>query len=158
MVGSGRILQKGKAYKATDRIEKRNSCWTYSGKGCFQKQRKQRLSLQKGHPTMVTKDFKERIEELKKKKDAFIIAHYYQRHEIQEVADFIGDSLELSKKAAQIKNNLIVFCGVYFMAELAKILAPHKKVLIPYKKAGCLLADMAEVRELREKKKELYQF
>ncbi len=103
---------------------------------------------------MVTKDFKERIEELKKKKDAFIIAHYYQRHEIQEVADFIGDSLELSKKAAQIKNNLIVFCGVYFMAEIAKILAPHKKVLIPYKKAGCLLADMAEVRELREKKKE----
>ncbi len=98
--------------------------------------------------------FKKKINKLKKEKDAFIMAHYYQRYEIQEVADFIGDSLELSRMAEKIEQPTIVFCGVYFMAEIAKILAPHKKVLIPYRKAGCLLADMAEVRELKEVKRE----
>ncbi len=98
--------------------------------------------------------FREEIERLKKEKDAFIIAHYYQREEIQEVADFIGDSLELSRRCKEIPNKIIVFCGVYFMAEIAKVLAPEKKVLIPYRNAGCILADMAtpdEVLELKRK-------
>ncbi len=98
-------------------------------------------------------DFKERIQRLKREKDAFIIAHYYQRREIQEVADFIGDSLELSRKCTEIPNRIIVFCGVYFMAEIAKILAPEKKVLIPYRNAGCLLADMAIPEEIEKAKK-----
>ncbi len=99
------------------------------------------------------RDFAERVKRLKEEKDAFIIAHYYQRREIQEVADFIGDSLELSRRCTQIPNSTIVFCGVTFMAEIAKILSPQKRVLIPYRCAGCLLADMAipeEVRRLKE--------
>lgn len=106
---------------------------------------------------MNIQDFKKEVNRLKKEKDAFIMAHYYQRYEIQEVADFIGDSLELSRMAEKIEQSTIVFCGVYFMAEIAKILAPHKKVVIPYRKAGCLLADMAEVRELRELKERMPQ-
>ncbi len=95
-------------------------------------------------------NFFERIERLKREKDAFIIAHYYQRPEIQEVADFIGDSLELSRICKDIKNSTIVFCGVTFMAQIAKILAPDKRVLIPYMNAGCLLADMVSVDELKK--------
>ncbi len=104
------------------------------------------MPLQEGQPEKLrgpVMDFRSRIQQLKEEKDAFILAHYYQRREIQEVADFIGDSLELSRKCADIPNSTIVFCGVYFMAEIAKILAPGKRVLIPYKNAGCLLADMA---------------
>ncbi|WP_432221971.1 quinolinate synthase NadA [Flavobacterium sp. TMP13] len=84
---------------------------------------------------------KEKISALKKAKNAIILAHYYQEEDIQEVADFVGDSLELAKKAAQTDADIIVFAGVYFMAETAKILNPTKKVVLPDLNAGCSLAD-----------------
>lgn len=94
-----------------------------------------------------------RIEELKKKHNAIIIAHNYQIGEVQDVADFVGDSLELSQKAAQIESDIIVFCGVHFMAETAAILSPQKTVLLPEKDAGCPMADMITASDMREWKK-----
>lgn len=96
----------------------------------------------------------EAIKKLKKEKNALILAHYYAPLEIWEVADAIGDSLELSRKAAQATEDLIVFCGVRFMAESAKILNPDKKVLLPVADAGCPMADMITAEQLRALKAE----
>ena len=96
---------------------------------------------------------REEIVRLKQKKGAIIFAHNYQSDEIQDIADIVGDSLELSRLAAQVEASLIVFAGVYFMAETAKILAPDKKVIVPEPQAGCPLAEMATRAELQALKK-----
>ncbi len=94
------------------------------------------------------KNIQHAIRDLASKKNAVILAHYYQRAEIQDVADFIGDSLALAQKAAQTNADILVMCGVHFMAETAKILCPNKKVLIPDSTAGCSLADSCKAEDL----------
>lgn len=96
----------------------------------------------------------DQIKKLKAEKKALILCHNYQRPEIYEVADFIGDSLELCRKAQAVNAPLIIFCGVYFMAESAAVLNPGSKVVIPDKKAGCALSDMITDEKLRERKKQ----
>jgi quinolinate synthetase complex, A subunit len=97
-------------------------------------------------------DLVKEIERLKKEKNAIILAHFYQEKEIQEIADYLGDSLKLAQIAMNTDADIIVFCGVHFMAETAKILNPEKKVLLPVLKAGCLMADMISSDELRNYK------
>ncbi|MDD3777129.1 MAG: quinolinate synthase NadA [Actinomycetota bacterium] len=92
------------------------------------------------------------ISQLKKEKNAVIIAHNYQIGEVQDIADFVGDSLQLSIKAAQTDSDIIVFCGVRFMAETAKILSPGRMVLLPDRYSGCPMADMINAQQLEELK------
>ncbi len=89
------------------------------------------------------------IRRWKKEKNAVILAHYYQNDDIQEIADYVGDSLALAQTAAKTNADIIVFCGVHFMAETAKILSPEKKVLLPNLNAGCIMADMINAERLK---------
>jgi quinolinate synthase len=97
---------------------------------------------------------KDEVLKLKKEKDIVILAHNYQVPEVQDVADFVGDSLGLSKQAARVKQKTILFCGVHFMAETAAIVSPDKRVLIPDLEAGCSLSDSITIDQLRKWKKE----
>jgi len=98
------------------------------------------------------KELVRKIKELKKKRNAIILAHNYQLPEVQDIADFRGDSLELSRIAAKTDAEVIVFCGVYFMAETASILSPDKKVIMPDTSAGCPMANMMNADDLRKLK------
>src|SRR5215475_8712301 len=93
-------------------------------------------------------EFRDQILSLKREKNAVILSHNYQLPEVQEVADFVGDSLALSRNAAKTSADIIVFCGVHFMAETASIISPEKQVLIPDLDAGCSLADSINASEL----------
>lgn len=95
-------------------------------------------------------DLKKEIERLKKEQDAVVLAHYYQKGEIQDVADYIGDSLALARIAAGLPNKVIVLCGVHFMGETAKILCPEKVVIVPDVNAGCSLADSCPADEFEK--------
>lgn len=99
-------------------------------------------------------DIRAKIESLKEQKRAIILAHYYTSPEVQQVADFVGDSLALSQKAAEADADIILFAGVRFMAETAKVLSPSKKVLLPVVEAGCSLADSCDAAELARMKSE----
>src|ERR687884_2130321 len=101
-----------------------------------------------------TKDIIEEIQRLKRERNAVLLAHNYQRDEIQDIADVVGDSLGLSQAAARTNADVIVFCGVHFMAETAAILCPDKTVLIPDLKAGCSLASTINSTELKKWKEE----
>ena len=92
----------------------------------------------------------EKINELRDKKNAVILAHNYQIPEVQDIADHVGDSLGLSRIAAKTDADIIVFCGVHFMAETASILSPEKKVLLPDLEAGCSLADSINIDQLKD--------
>ena len=99
---------------------------------------------------MSKQEISDRIAQLKKERNAVILAHNYQLGEVQDIADYVGDSLGLSQKAAAAGEQVIVFCGVHFMAETASILSPTKTVLLPEISAGCPMADMITAEELRE--------
>lgn len=114
-------------------------------------------SLEKGYldiPIDFSLDLFAEINKLKKEKNAIILAHYYQDADIQDIADYIGDSLGLSQEAAKTDADIIVFAGVHFMAETAKILSPSKKVLLPDLRAGCSLADSCPAEKFEEFKKQ----
>ena len=98
----------------------------------------------------MTNQLSEKILKLKKEKNAIILAHLYQIPEVQEIADYVGDSYYLSQVARDAKEDLIIFCGVKFMAESAKVLSPEKTVILPAPNAGCPMADMAEVEDVEE--------
>ena len=99
-------------------------------------------------------ELKQKILKLKSEKNAVIFAHYYTRPEIQEIADFIGDSLALAQQATRVQANILVMCGVHFMGETMKILCPEKKVLVPDMAAGCSLADSCRAEDLADFRKE----
>src|SRR3990170_7001107 len=103
--------------------------------------------------TMVT-TWQDEVRQLARERDAVVLAHNYMRPEIQDVADHVGDSLALSRIAARTAASTIVFCGVHFMAETAKILSPDKTVLVPTAEAGCSLADTIDAAQLRSWKAE----
>jgi quinolinate synthase len=105
--------------------------------------------------TDPTTELAERIARLKRQRNAVILAHNYQLGEVQDIADFVGDSLELSRRATQVEADVIVFCGVTFMAETAKLLNPQRTVLIPDPMAGCPMCEMAPVGEVQARKAEL---
>jgi quinolinate synthase len=103
---------------------------------------------------LTTSTWQDEVRRLAREQDAVVLAHNYQLPEIQDVADFVGDSLALSRIAAQTEASTIIFCGVHFMAETAKILSPDKRVLIPTAQAGCSLADTIDAEQLRAWKAE----
>jgi quinolinate synthase len=103
---------------------------------------------------MTTEELNKRINKLRKEKNAVILAHNYQVPEIQDIADYVGDSLGLAQQAAKTDAEVIVFCGVHFMAETASVISPNKKVLIPSLAAGCSLADTMDADQLRAWKAE----
>lgn len=113
--------------------------------------------IEKGYvdePVDKTLDLKKEIRRLCEEKDAIVLAHYYTVGDVQDVADFIGDSLALARKAAQTDAKIILMCGVHFMAETCKILSPDKLVLAPDLRAGCSLADSCRAEDLRQYKAE----
>ncbi len=107
-----------------------------------------------GVDDIVQLSLSKKILELKRQKNAVLLAHYYQYPEIQEIADFVGDSLALSKKASETNADIILFAGVHFMGETAKLLSPHKKVIIPDLAAGCSLADSCSAADLEKLRNE----
>src|SRR3954454_17383149 len=105
--------------------------------------------------TALATDIYEEIESLKVREDATILAHYYQDGEIQDIADFTGDSLKLARAATRVDSSTIVFCGVHFMAETAKMLNPEKRVLLPDLQAGCSLAESCPAPALAKRQEQL---
>ena len=103
---------------------------------------------------MTKEEMYEQINKWKKEKNAIILAHYYQCGDIQDIADYVGDSLALARKASQTDAKIIVFCGVHFMAETAKLLSPEKKVLLPVMEAGCVMANMMDESEIKKYREE----
>ena len=110
--------------------------------------------LEKANSREVKQKLREKVLRLKKERNAYIVAHNYQNYEVQEVADILGDSLALSKATIGLGFDVIVFCGVDFMAESAKILNPGKKVILPVREADCPMALMVTPERLREKRKQ----
>ncbi len=109
--------------------------------------------MQKSEDKKYLKALSEKIIQLKKNRKAVVIAHNYERPEVQKIADIVGDSLELSRAVTRVEAKIVVFCGVHFMAETASILNPEKTILLPVKEAGCPMADMITTKELKALKK-----